>query len=160
MRGPYFEADWRREQLRTNLWLVPVVGRWSDLWHEDTVAALPPEPTYALVADGLADPYHRALIAKHLPRIRSRSNTHNPRHVALNTFARGLRGFLGWTERDWRRFKSDPQNQAHLWQRQIILGEGSFQLVQPHGRRILWLPVQDTLEQLGHRIQGRMLIIR
>src|ERR1700754_2307925 len=24
MRGPYFEADWRREQLRTNLWLVPV----------------------------------------------------------------------------------------------------------------------------------------
>src|ERR1700744_824442 len=25
MRGPYFEADWRREQLRTNLWLVPVL---------------------------------------------------------------------------------------------------------------------------------------
>ncbi len=25
MRGPYFEADWRREQLRTNLWLVPIV---------------------------------------------------------------------------------------------------------------------------------------
>ena len=25
MRGPYFEADWRREQLRTNLWLVPLV---------------------------------------------------------------------------------------------------------------------------------------
>jgi uncharacterized membrane protein len=24
MRGPYFEADWRREALRTNLWLVPV----------------------------------------------------------------------------------------------------------------------------------------
>jgi uncharacterized membrane protein len=25
MRGPYFEADWRREQLRTNLWLVPIL---------------------------------------------------------------------------------------------------------------------------------------
>jgi uncharacterized membrane protein len=25
MRGPYFEADWRREALRTNLWLVPVM---------------------------------------------------------------------------------------------------------------------------------------
>ncbi len=25
MRGPYTEADWRREALRTNLWLVPVV---------------------------------------------------------------------------------------------------------------------------------------
>jgi uncharacterized membrane protein len=24
MRGPYFEADWRREALRTNLWVVPV----------------------------------------------------------------------------------------------------------------------------------------
>ncbi len=25
MQSPYFEADWRREALRTNLWLVPVV---------------------------------------------------------------------------------------------------------------------------------------
>lgn len=25
MRGPYFEADWRREALRTNLWIVPVM---------------------------------------------------------------------------------------------------------------------------------------
>src|SRR5271170_6240635 len=25
MRGPYFEADWRREALRTNLWLIPVL---------------------------------------------------------------------------------------------------------------------------------------
>jgi len=25
MRGPYTEADWRREALRTNLWLVPVL---------------------------------------------------------------------------------------------------------------------------------------
>src|ERR1700753_849732 len=26
MHGPYFEADWRREALRTNLWVVPVVA--------------------------------------------------------------------------------------------------------------------------------------
>src|ERR1700684_442730 len=25
MRGPYSEADWRREALRTNLWVIPVV---------------------------------------------------------------------------------------------------------------------------------------
>src|SRR6202161_2174040 len=25
MRGPYFEADWRRAALRTNLWLLPLV---------------------------------------------------------------------------------------------------------------------------------------
>jgi uncharacterized membrane protein len=25
VRGPYFEADWRREALRTNLWLIPVL---------------------------------------------------------------------------------------------------------------------------------------
>ncbi len=25
MRGPYFEADWRREALRTNLWILPVM---------------------------------------------------------------------------------------------------------------------------------------
>src|ERR1700735_3809186 len=25
MRGPYFEADWRLEALRTNLWVIPVL---------------------------------------------------------------------------------------------------------------------------------------
>src|SRR5271154_3700127 len=29
MRGPYFEADWRRGQRGTNLWLVPgLAARW------------------------------------------------------------------------------------------------------------------------------------
>jgi uncharacterized membrane protein len=26
MRGPYFEADWRREALRTNLWVIPLLA--------------------------------------------------------------------------------------------------------------------------------------
>jgi uncharacterized membrane protein len=29
MRGPYFEADWRREALRTNLWVVPVLATFA-----------------------------------------------------------------------------------------------------------------------------------
>ena len=110
------------EVYRANLWLVPVVGRWSDLWHVDVVEALPREPTYKLVERGIADANCAALIAKYLPRIRSRSNIKNPRHVALNRWARGLCAHLGWNERTYRQFKSNPEHMAHDFQRQMCFG--------------------------------------
>jgi hypothetical protein len=48
----------------------------------------------------------------------------------------------------------------HFGQHQVILGQGSFQLVELLVWRILWLPAQGTLEQLGHGIEGCILIIR
>lgn len=110
------------EALYENLWLVPVVGVWKDLWNYDTVDVLDAQRVYELVERGIADDFNRPLIAKYLPRIRSKSKITQPRHLAFNNWARGLCAELGWSERDYRKFKSDPQNRAHLWQRQMSAG--------------------------------------
>ena len=46
------------------------------------------------------------LLAKYLPKIRSRSNIKNKRHIRLNTWARGLISYLEWDELQYRRFKT------------------------------------------------------
>ncbi|MEZ4236898.1 MAG: DUF2828 family protein [Myxococcota bacterium] len=121
-KGLVWLAERHRPVYDRNLWLVPLVGRWSDLWHEDVVEALPRDRTLALLADGLANPTQRALIAKYLPRLRSRGQRHTPRHEALAAFAKDVRKFFGWTEQQYRRFKSDPEHTAHQFQRDLCAG--------------------------------------
>src|SRR3990172_7172782 len=107
--------------LYNNLWIVPAVGSWKDLWYDSPATKLwhyvNPQQVYQLIEKGLADPYHRALIAKYLPKIRSRRNAKTERHKRLNVWARNLCTHLEWTERDYRKFKSNPENSAHLFQR-------------------------------------------
>jgi hypothetical protein len=111
----------RYDLLKKNLWLVPEVGSWKDLWYDSPVSGFfhytDPKLVYPLIKQGLTNEYHRGLIAKFLPKIRSKKNTTNERHKRMNAFARGLCAHLKWTERDYRTFKSDPKNTAHLWQR-------------------------------------------
>ena len=109
------------EILYKNLWLVPVVGRWSDLWYDSPSSKfyyyINSQKVYELIKSGLKSDYHRPLIAKYLPKIRSKRNITNDRHRRLNTFAKGLCSYLGWSEADYRKFKSGPINRAHLYQR-------------------------------------------
>lgn len=116
----WLELNHPRE-LFNNLWLIPIIGTWKDLWYDSANTGyyhyICPEKVYELIKRGLKDPYNRQLIAKFLPRIRSNSNIKNDRHKRINKWARGLCDYLRWSEKDYRLFKSDPNNQAHLWQR-------------------------------------------
>jgi hypothetical protein len=107
--------------LYNNLWLVPIAGRWSDLFYYSAATQyknfVKPEKVYELIQAGLQSDYHRGLIAKALPKLRSRSNVKNERHLALNNWARGLCNFLDINEKQYRLLKSDPQNTAHQFQR-------------------------------------------
>jgi len=48
--GPYFEADWRREQLRTNLWLVSGA---ADVWDSSWCSGITPTgDRHGLITDG------------------------------------------------------------------------------------------------------------
>ena len=114
-------ARFRESALRQNLWLVPLVGTWKDLWHVEVIGELPRDAVYDLIEQGLHSAYDRAPLAKYLPKVRSRSNTHNDRHRALNAFARGLMARLGWTPRQYRAFKSTGR--AHRFQTQMMRGE-------------------------------------
>lgn len=109
--------------LYKNLYLVPIVGTWKDLWYDSPTTKfyyyINTDKVYELVSHGLRSEYHRALIAKYLPQIRSRKNTYNNRQHRLNAWGRGFCKYMNWSERDYRKFKSDPENTAHLWQRKM-----------------------------------------
>lgn len=106
--------------LYDNLWLMPVVGCWKDLWHEDLIDVLDRTQVIELINRGLGDSYNKDLLSKYLPKIRSKSNTSTPRHAKLNLFARQLCKDLGWSERDYRKFKS--RGIAHTWQQNSCKG--------------------------------------
>lgn len=109
------------EILKTNLWLVPEVGCWKDLWHKDLLGILPTESVHELILSRIEDEYHRELLAKYLPRIRSKSQTKHDRHRLLNMFAHGLIRKLGWTPKSYRQFKSSGK--SHEFQRLMCRNE-------------------------------------
>lgn len=117
----------RPDILRANLQLIPVVGRWDDLWYDSPVTGVynyvNTEWVYPLVKVGMKSEYMRGLIAKYLPKIRSEANTKNDRHRRLNAWARGLCKYLGWSEKRYRKFKSSPEHQAHQFQRYMCGNE-------------------------------------
>lgn len=165
---------YQRESFYKNLWLIPVIGTWKDLWHDDVINTLDTEKVYILVQKGINDEYNKDLIAKYLPRIRSASNVKNERHTRLNTWAFGLCKHLGWTPKEYRTFKSTGQ--AHDFQRKMssgfwdeidfkkIPGKALFQLVttkgkdglttfQRHGleeKYIAWLEQQPVAKFTGY----------
>jgi len=168
------------ETLYKNLWLIPVVGTWKDLWYDSAeskyVHYINPIEVYKLVEKGLIDEYNRGLLAKYLPRIRSKSNVKNERHIRLNNWAKGLCDYLGWSQTDYRKFKSNPENTAHLFQRvmcdglwnnldfSVISGKALFNLMtlkgkdgktvfQRHGledKYVEWLKTQPTAKFTGY----------
>lgn len=108
--------------LYKNLWLIPVVGCWKDLWYDSATGFyhyIEFEEVARLVKAGLANDYYRPLIAKYLPQIKSRSKQTNERLKRQSRFARRLAAYLGWSERDYRKFKASPENTAHKFQRDM-----------------------------------------
>lgn len=107
--------------LKANLWLVPVVGCWKDLWHDSAASKFhhytDPKQVYALVERGLADNFNKHLLAKFLPKYRSKSNCKNDRHKRVNQWVNGLCQHLKWTQAQYRKFKSNPEHTAHNYQR-------------------------------------------
>lgn len=108
--------------------LIPEIGRWDDMWYDSPVTGyyhyMNVESVATLIEISLTSPKHSALIAKYLPKIRSKSNTKNDRHRRRNAFAKALCKQLGWSQQTYRKFKSNPTNTAHAFQRTMC--EGKF----------------------------------
>lgn len=112
----------RPELLAQNLWLTVEVGSWKDLVNACVEHGLDYELAFHVFSLGLENESHRGLIAKFLPKIRSKRNVKNDRHKKLNSFARAFSNYIGWSEKQYRQFKSDPENSAHQFQRDICNG--------------------------------------
>lgn len=167
-------AKYQPEVFNKNMWLIPVTGCWKDLWHADLIDVIDQDQLFDLIERGIADEYNKALVAKYLPKIRSKRNTKNDRHRRMNTFARNLCVRLGWSEKQYRQFKSSGE--SHGFQRAMsggmwdqldfsrIPGKALFTLVnhkgrdgwttlQRHGleeRYITWLKKQPTAKFTGY----------
>ena len=117
------------ETLYANLWAIPTLGCWKDLWYDSASTGLfhyiNTKHVYRLIKAGMKNSYHAALLAKYLPKIRSSSAVKNDRHRRLNKFAKGLCSYLDISERDYRKFKSSPTFLAHKFQRDISAGNWS-----------------------------------
>lgn len=113
-------ARYYPDSLNKNLWIVPLVGCWKDLWHADLIDELDADAVYRLIERGIASEYNKDLIAKYLPRIRSKSNVYNERHIKLNAFALGLIKHLKWSPVKYRKFKSSGK--AHDFQKKMSNG--------------------------------------
>ena len=153
-------ARYYPSELNKNLWIIPLIGCWKDLWHTDLIDELDTSIVYGLIDRGIACEYNRDLLAKYLPRIRSKSNVYNDRHKKLNSFAYGLIKFLKWSPSQYRKFKSSGK--AHDFQKKMskglfseidfnnIPGKALYQLVNKKGKDNL-----TTFER--HSIDGAYL---
>ena len=137
-------ARYYPEILNKNLWIIPLIGCWKDLWHVELIDELDSIAVFQLIEKGIACDYNKDLIAKYLPRIRSKSNVYNERHAKLNAFAYMFIKYMKWTPIEYRTFKSNGN--AHEFQKKMsnnlfheidfnsIPGKALFQMVNNRGK--------------------------
>lgn len=158
----------------TNIWLLPIVGSWKDLWvlldMDYTNGYLKKDIFFQLIAEGIKDEYHKDLVKKYLPRIRStkKCTTNWANHT--NRLAKEFIKYVGWTTKDYRHFKSNGK--AHEFQQYIckglydklnfnkIPGKALFNLIKGESnfitkhnltdRFMKWLDTQDTVKFTGY----------
>ncbi len=109
-----------------NLWLLPVVGSWKDVWSIAFLAnqnniELDKNFIFALIQAGMSIDNEKDLVKKFLPRIRSNKKCTTDWSKYTNSLAKEFIQAIGWTEKDYRNFKSTGT--AHEFQRLICSGK-------------------------------------
>lgn len=105
-----------------NIWLLPLIGSWKDIWTlmvmaRDLDINLENKVMFALMAVGLKEETQKDLILKFMPRIKTTSNLKTDRSFSLTTLAKSFADYLGLSSRQYNKMKSTGA--AHLFQRQI-----------------------------------------
>ena len=111
-------AKYHPDEFYRNLWLVPIVGSWKDLWVLMSMDEhLNHEAFFNVIANGIKSESERDLVKKYLPRIRSQKKCTTEWAKKSNELAKEFVGYVGWTYSDYRKFKSTGK--AHEFQRII-----------------------------------------
>ena len=111
-------ARFHKDEFYRNLWILPMVGSWKDLWvllsMDDT---LDKDKFFEVIAQGINSPAHKDLVKKYMPRIRSNKVCTTDWAKKTNQLAKEFANFAGWSMKDYREFKSNGK--AHVFQRLI-----------------------------------------
>lgn len=117
-------AKYHPEEFYRNLWIIPIVGSWKDLWvlmsFDGAEEYLDYKKFFTVIADGINDPNHKDLVKKYMPRIRSDKKCTTPWAKRTNEIAKEFAKEAGWTFKDYRQFKSTGK--AHEFQTIICHG--------------------------------------
>ena len=107
-----------------NLWLIPLVGTWKDLWTLmgiDFNNELSHAHFFELMIRGLNDKDMRALVIKYMPQIKAHKKCTTPRARILNELAKEFALYMKMSYKDYRKFKS-TNGEAHRWQQLLSKG--------------------------------------
>ena len=111
-------ARYHKDEFYRNLWLLPIVGSWKDLWVLLSMDnTLDKEKFFEVMAQGINSPAHKDLVKKYMPRIRSNKVCTTEWAQKTNKLAKEFAAFAGWSMKDYREFKSTGK--AHAFQRLI-----------------------------------------
>lgn len=106
------------ELFYNNLWLLPIVGSWKDLWTLLSMDdSLNHEKIFTIIAEGCENDSQRELVKKYLPQIRANKKCTTKWAKTTNDLAKEFCKWAGWTPRQYRQFKSSGK--AHEFQKFI-----------------------------------------
>lgn len=118
------------EEFYRNLYLIPIVGSWKDIWQilfyaEQNGVKADKSKFFEVIAEGISSDLQVDLVKKYLPRIRSTKKCKTDWSIATNNYAKE---FVSWADRQldgtfnsesYRHLKSSGE--AHTFQK-IICG--------------------------------------
>lgn len=119
-------AAFQPETLYKNLWLVPVIGSWKDLWmllyydhmHDHVLDA---NKVFDVFKAGLESEVHRDLVKKFMPRIKSSSKKNTDWARVTGYYAKKLAKYLGLSYEKYSKLKASGC--AHDFQKAICAKE-------------------------------------
>ena len=112
-----------KDAFEKNIWLLPVVGSWKDLWTlmyydvAENIKAIDRNVMYFLLAQGLASPTHSELVKKYMPRIKSNCKLKTEWLKVANELAKGFANYMRMGYGDYNRLKTSGT--AHDFQKII-----------------------------------------
>jgi hypothetical protein len=167
-------AKYHADTFYKNLWLIPVVGSWKDIFTlveynaTHKTDALDLNRVFELLQRGLENEYNRALVLKFLPSIKAASKCKTERAKIRASVARQFAKYLGLNPIQYRQMKATGA--AHRFQTVLtqklydelnfnqIPGKALFNLVsgdflKEHGlekKYLKWLESQPTAKFTGY----------
>lgn len=120
-------AKEHQDTFNKNIWLLPIVGSWKDLWTlmfydiSMNINAIDRKVIYELLSYGLQSEAHVDLVKKFMPRIKSSSKIKTDRANILNNLAKELAAYLKINFSKYNKLKSTGN--AHTFQKIICARE-------------------------------------
>ena len=116
-------AQEKPEAFYNNIWALPLVGSWKDLWTlmfydvKENIKCLNQKAIFEVIAQGLLCDTHVDLIKKYMPRIKSYSKCKTEWTTVTNELAKAFAAQMGITYKEYNKMKSSGK--AHDFQKLI-----------------------------------------